>query len=114
MAEELKPLAGPFEYLTIDDGQSVRFRPVGWEYGTSVIVPTGAPAGTTKTVNTLRVKVRPEDKSAFPYYWDLTAQTLIAQLRPMLLQPGYDHGEYTITKHGVAPKARFTVGFQPL
>jgi len=46
-------------------------------------------------------------------YWDITSQLLVAQMLPYLEGPGYKDKVFTITKHGVAPKARFTLEVKP-
>jgi hypothetical protein len=50
-----------------------------------------------------------EDKAHFPFYYDVTSKTLRAQLVPLL--PGIiaRGARITVTKHGVAPAARFTL-----
>lgn len=62
-----------------------------------------------KRIRALRVWVPKEIKLLFPYYWDITSQTLIAQLMPALEAPGWEAKKYKITKYGVAPKARFSL-----
>lgn len=72
----------------------------------------GVPSG--GEVEVLRVHVERESKPAGLAYWDVTQKTLIAQLLPLLAMPRFDAFEYAITKHGVAPKSRFTVEKAPL
>lgn len=103
-------LPGPFEILELDDGESLITRIHKWDIGEVTIHPSYKPEG--KEILALRIHVPPESKEYFPYYWDITSQTLIAQLLPYLRQPGFINKEYTITKHGVAPRARFTLGIK--
>jgi len=112
MYEELKELAGPFEIFELTDGQTYRLRVTGWELGKVMIHPADRPAG--KLIRALRVRVPAEIKTDYPPYWDITSQRLVAQLLPYLQQPGYVSKEFVITKHGVAPKARFTLEVRPL
>jgi hypothetical protein len=111
---ELPSLSGPFEILDLEDGGSISIIPVTWERGTMQIKPLRNGGTTTLIITALRIHVSPETKGAPPNYWDITSKTLQAQLMPLLLLPGYDAFRYVITKHGVAPKARFTLERAPL
>jgi hypothetical protein len=101
------PILEPYEVLELQDGQSIAFHVERYEEGTMFIKPTATPEG--KDVEVCRVFVPVADKSHFPYYYDLTAKTLRAQLVPMLPSVIAGRRLITITKRGVAPKARFTV-----
>jgi hypothetical protein len=95
------------EILELTDGESKALHITGWELGEMDIQPRdGRPE---KRIRVLRVKVPPAEKPAGPAYWDITGQTLIEQLLPYLHQPNYQRFTFTITKYGVAPKARFGV-----
>ena len=109
MSEELRRLLGPYELLDLDDRGSVRIQIVSSERGTIIIHPKypGAPA--EKEIPVLRVHLKPGSKPYPPMYWDITSKTLQAQLWPLLLQAGFENYEYVITKHGIAPRARFTL-----
>jgi hypothetical protein len=101
-------LPTPYEILELPDHGVLSTRISSYEIGEMTITPRdGRP---TKVIPTLRITVPTTDKTHFPFYWDITAQTLIAQLVPFLLKPGYQSKRFTITKQGVAPKARFTLG----
>lgn len=100
-------LAGPFEILELEDGETLTTKILRWEIGEVTIHPAYQPGG--KDIIGLRVHVPEDQKEFFPYYWDITGQTLVAQLVPYLRQPGFDTKTYTITKHGVAPRARFSL-----
>mgnify|MGYP001578388062 FL=1 len=100
-------IESPYELLELADGASLRIHVERWEEGTSPVTPRdGRPA---KVVRALRLHVPRADKAMFPWYWDLTSQTLIAQLLPML--PGIRDGKrlVVITKRGTGPSARFAV-----
>ena len=114
MAAEVGRLPEPYEILDLGDGASEAFVPVKYERGTMIIHPRyrGAPA--EKEIPVLRVHVRTEDKAFFPHYWDVTSKTAAAQLLPMLMDPRARDYMITVTKHGVAPRARFTVSRAPL
>lgn len=114
MAEGLRPLPGPYEILDLPDGESVRLQIVSYERGSMVIHPTypGAPA--EKEIPALRVHLAPGVKPYPPQYYDVTSKTLTAQLLPLLMARGFENYVYVVTKHGVAPRARFTLERVPL
>ena len=103
----MERLPGPFEILELEDEGVLETRILRWEVGEVEIHPAVKPEG--KWIKALRVHVPETDKDYFPFYWDITAQTLLAQLIPYLERPGYERRTYKITKHGVAPRARFTL-----
>lgn len=109
MAEELRRLPGPYELLDLKDEESLTVRVVSWERGTVIIHPKypGAPA--EKEIVVLRLHLAAGVKPYPPMYYDVTSKTLMAQLRPMLMERGFELYQYIITKHGVAPRARFTL-----
>ena len=96
----------PYEILELGDGSSMSTHVVGWELGTMDLVPRDGRA--PKTVKTLRLHVPAADKTHYPPYWDLTAQTLIAQLLPRLDSIVKDKKTLTIKKSGSGPGARFS------
>ena len=101
-------LQGPYEILELGDGETLTTGILRWQEGEVEIHPAYKPEG--KMITALRIHVPEKDKEYFPYYWDVTSQTLVAQLLPYLERPGYERRIYAITKHGVAPRARFTLG----
>ena len=107
MAEDLQPLAGPYEIFEMTDGETRTFQVASWKLGTIGIQTAEAPAG--KLVKTLRIYVPQIHKPLGVNWWDVTSQTLIAQLLPYLELPGFETKKFTVTKYGVKPKARFTV-----
>lgn len=109
MSEELRRLVGPYELLDLPDRGSVRFVPVSSEFGSMLIHPRSEGAPAEKEIPVLRVHIKAEFKAYPPYYWDITSKFVHAQLRPMLGESGFENYLYTITKYGVAPRARFTV-----
>ena len=104
-------LPGPYEILDLEDGQSVTLDITSWEEGDVVIHPYRAPEGIVVTA--LRVHVTPESKKTVPYYWDITAKTLIAGLKPLLIAGKHLDNYIKITKVGERPRARFMVELIP-
>jgi hypothetical protein len=111
MAEQVTELAGPYEIFELVDGEVRQLRITSWQTGAVTIYPPHKPGG--KVVTALRVHVPEDQKDFFPYYWDITGKTLVAQMVPFLEQPGYQDKVFTVTKHGVAPKARFSLKVGP-
>jgi hypothetical protein len=105
--EELQFLEGPYEIFELGDGGKYTFRPTKWKLGWMEIHPRWLPK--PKRIKALRIWIPEEYKPLFPDYWDVTAQTLIAQLVPILERPDFTELLITVTKYGVAPKARFKV-----
>lgn len=103
----METLPGPYEILELEDRETLVTRVSKWEVGEVKIHPAYKPEG--KMVTALRIHVPQADKEYFPFYWDITSQTLAAQMLPFLEQPHYEVKKYIITKHGVAPRARFTL-----
>jgi len=113
MAEELRPLVGPYEILELGDGESVTLEITSWERGSMEIRPRWPGAPPVKVIPALRVHLTERSKPYPPRYYDITAKTLQAQLLPLLSEPGFERYEYVITAHGVAPKKRFTLERRP-
>lgn len=113
MAENLRPLPGPYEMLDLPDRGSVTLKILSWERGSIVIHPRypGAPA--EKVIEALRVHLPADVKEFPPMYYDITSKTLNAQLLPLLSAADFKDYSYTIVKHGVAPRARFTLERTP-
>ena len=103
----MERLEGPFEILELEDEGALTTRIMRWQLGEVEIHPSYKPEG--KWIKALRIHVPEADKQYFPFYWDVTSQTLLAQLLPYLERTGYERRTYTIVKHGVAPRARFTL-----
>lgn len=105
--EGLAELEGPYEILELGDGGTLTLHPLAFSTGTMLIHPRWQPQG--KRIKAIRVWVPESDKPLFPDYFDITASTLVAQLEPVLRRSDLRGLELVITKHGVAPKARYTV-----
>lgn len=114
MAAVLRRLPGPYEILDLQDQGRMALRLVSWERGTMIIHPRNAGAGEEKEIDIIRLHLAAGVKAVPPNYYDVTSKTLQAQLLPMIMERGFERFEYTITKYGVAPRARFTVERRPL
>lgn len=104
-------LAGPFEILELADGQVIAFSVVRWELGEMTIVPRW-PGAAAKEIRVLRLWVSPGDKPIGLSYWDITSQTAIAQIVPLLQAPPGPPWKVQLRAYGVAPRKRFTVTVQ--
>jgi hypothetical protein len=100
-------LQGPSEIFEIEDGVTVDLSISSWVIDQAVIRPAHAPQG--KVIEVLRVFVPTSAKAHFPYYWDITATTLIAQLRPWLEKPGFETKKFRVTAHGAGVQKRFAL-----
>lgn len=97
----------PHELLELADGGFIQTRVDRFEVGEMDISPRdGRPP---KTIKAIRIHVPPADKPFFPFYWDLTAGTLVAQMEPMLPGIVQRKAVLKITKRGTGPSARFSV-----
>ena len=112
---ELDELRGPFELLELKPDEERWIAPRMWDMGFKRIQPKDRPA---KDIVMLRLYVdesAPKGaKNSFPPYWDLGAQTLIAQILPYLLpdntvQPVFLH----VQKQGKGRTARFRLTVEP-
>jgi len=108
----LSPLLGPYEILELGDGGVKELIVTRWQLGRMTIHPR--PMGAPKGIVALRVYVPERIKPLYPDYYDIAAQTLIAQLQPILEAGGYERKVITITKHGTGSQARFSVKVTPL
>lgn len=105
MFEDLEELTS-LEILELGDGGTYELRPISHKLGKTTIRTVRQPEG--KTIQVLRLYVQPEEKAVGPNYWDITSQTLIAQILPRLQADRVEGRIFKITKHGIAPQARFT------
>jgi hypothetical protein len=110
--EKLPLLPEPFELLELADTTTAELAPISYVMGKATIRPRdGSPP---KSIPVLRLNVAPEDKATVPRWWDVTSKTLMAGLLGFLEAPGARRWRFLITKHGVAPTARFTIDARPL
>ena len=99
------------EILELAPGESRSFTVLWAEEGRTIINPRdGRPP---KEIPVLRLHVDPKDKPTFPQYYDVTGITLQAQLKPLVLAPGYVARRFTVQKVGSGPQARFTMTSSP-
>jgi hypothetical protein len=104
-------IQSPYEILELGDGGKIVTPILKWEIGVMTINRRSDKV--IKEVQVLRIFIPHEVKPIFPDYYDLTSTTLIAQLLPQLQQPTFVNNVFTITKIGVAPRARFTLEVAP-
>jgi len=112
--EELPEIPPPYEILQLADRQSITIRPIRWELGWMIIHPRYPMAPPEKKVYVIRLHVDPRVKPLFPYYYDITPRTLVAQLLPILKAPDWRKKEFKITAIGVAPRKRFMIEVIPV
>lgn len=103
----VSPLPGPYEIFDLGDGGIKDLIITKFQVGRMTIHPR--PLGVPKDIVALRVWVPPNIKPLYPDYYDITGQTLVAQLLPILEAGGYTRKVFTITKHGSGPDARFSL-----
>ena len=103
----MEKLEGPFEILEMQDQEIIEFHIEKYEVGEMLIHPFYQKSG--KVIKALRVHLSKEEKTFFPFYWDLTAQTLIAQVLPVLKFGNFKDKMFRIQKFGVKPRARFSL-----
>lgn len=109
--ENVPELPGPYEILELADGQTVTLHPERFDLGWMPITPTDGRPG--KKIIALRLHVRRADKPIGPSFYDVTAQHLVNDLLPIVEPPRLPGYAVRITKHGFAPRARFTVEVIP-
>lgn len=100
-------LPEPYEIFDLTDGASVEMRVYGWKQGTMIIVPKGS--SIQKEIPAMRVIIDPEHKRLGPAYWDITSKLLQQQLIEIFKTPSLTSYIIKVTKHGIAPVARFEV-----
>ena len=115
---DLGEIKGPYEILDLRDGDEATIKPLYCEIGKMFIKPRYRPDG--KWIVCLRVFVPSGrelgEKDSFPFWWDVTAQTLAAQLFMRLdenLRPAQPE-LWKVKKVGNGPIARFSVEVIPL
>jgi len=106
-------LAGPYELLELMDKQSLELVITGKQIGEIEIHPRYAGAPASKVVKALRVLVDPKTKALGPAWWDITSQTLIAQLGPFLEKIPAAGVRVKLTAYGVAPSKRYSMELVP-
>jgi len=109
LSEKAGVLSGPYEILELRDGQDVTLKVLAYEMGRMRIRPRYPGAPESKEITALRLRVSPARKVLGPPFWDVTSQTLIAQLKPHLDDLVRTGRDVRITAHGEAPRKRFTL-----
>lgn len=100
-------LEKPMELLELADGQSLTMTVTKFIDGETEIEPGYLPKGVKKRIKCLRVYVPRAEKPAGADYWDITSQTLIYTLLPLL--QGALPVKVQVTAHGWAPRKRSSV-----
>ena len=99
----------PVEFWDMEDGETRTVKVERYVEGWTYIAPRYPGAPEKKRVNVLRLHLQPGSKPTLPYYWDITSGHLAVGLRPHLARPDLADLSFTITKFGVAPRARFSL-----
>jgi len=102
-------LPEPYEILELRDGEGVTLKVSGYVRGEMRIKPRYPGAPEEKVIRALRLQLSAGVKTVGPSFWDVTSQTLIAQLTPHLEDLVRSGREFRITAHGEAPRKRFTL-----
>lgn len=100
-------LSAPMEILELNDGESISFHVENFQIDQGIIRPAHAPGG--KAIEILRLHVPQAEKKMFPYYWDVTGQGAIAQLRPILESGAFAGRAFRLTASGFGAKKRYAV-----
>jgi len=111
---ELPVLEPPYEILEMRAGEIVKLRVLKYGVGTIEIKPRYPRAPPRKIVKAIRIWVPKELKRTVPYYFDLTAGTLVAGVLPLLEKGLHKENLICIRKVGYPPKARFEVWLEPI
>jgi hypothetical protein len=94
--------------LELQDRQGIIITPIKYEIFEYTIFPKYL-QGQSKKIKILRIYVPKEEQLFGPGYWDITSQTLIATLLPILKQKTLGSFKVQIVAIGVAPAKRFSV-----
>ncbi len=106
-------LPGPYEIHELADLEHRQLTVIGFTVGEVVIHPRYAGAPAEKTVRAMRLVVPATEKTTGMAYWDITSQTLVAQLEPILKAAAGAPVRIKLTAHGVAPTKRYAVEIIP-
>ena len=106
---EVRLLPEPYEILELRDDEGVTLKASAYVLGRMSIKPRYPGAPETKLIQALRLQLPAGVKTVGPSFWDVTSQTLIAQLKPHLEDLIRTGREFRITAHGEAPRKRFTL-----
>lgn len=109
---ELPVLEGPYEYLKLEDGESVTFHVIKWELGRAESHPPWRPPGVLEWYRVLRLHLPTTEKPTYPHWVDVGQKTLVPQLIPLLPRAKAQGVGITIEAVGVGPKKRFSTGLE--
>lgn len=105
----LATLEGPYELLELRNQEIFSFLPLKYETGLMQISTRRFNPGVSKEIKVLRIWFDADPNVPGLDYRDITSQTLIVQLEPILKTAIKDKLRITIKAYGVAPTKRFTV-----
>ena len=105
----LEILPRPYEFLEINDGESQDLNIVNYKEGSVVIVPRLPNPQIPKQITVLRVYYDRDPSLPGIEYYDVSSQTLIYQLAPMLDDIIKEKKIVRISAYGKGVKKRFTV-----
>jgi hypothetical protein len=104
-------LSTPYEIYEWSDGETHEFTILSYDDGLLTIHPRDGRE--PKEVKVLRLHVPESEKESYPFYWDLTSQRLVGQLRAMLPPTLLGPLKVKITAIGKPPRTHFSVSFLP-
>ena len=104
-------IASPYDILELRPEGELVTRVKGYEEGPIPITPRDGRSA--KIVMGVRLFVPPEDKQTAPYYWDVTAQTVLPTLREVAAQAIGSKRWIRLHKYGSGVGARFGVELLP-
>jgi len=94
--------------LELGDREGIIITPIKYEIFEYTIHPKYM-QGQPKKIKILRIWVPKQEQLFGPGYWDITSQTLIATLLPILKEKKLGTFKVKIVALGVAPAKRFSV-----
>jgi len=101
----------PYDLLELRPEGELVTRVLAVEQGPIPVTPRdGRPP---KVVQAIRLTVPPEDKQTAPYYWDVTAQTVLPTLREVAIIAIGSKRWIRLHKYGSGVGARFGVELLP-
>lgn len=109
---ELPVLEGPYDYLKLEDGESVTFHVIKWELGRAESHPPWRPEGVLVWSRVLRLHLPTTEKPAYPHWIDVGQKTLVPQLTAVLPRAAMERAGITIVAVGAGAKKRFSVGLE--
>lgn len=107
----MEELSQPHEIYEWTDGETREFTILRHEDGLLTIHPRDGRE--PKEIEVLRIHVPETEKESYPYYWDMTSQRLVHQLRNMLPPTLIGPFKVKVTAIGRPPRTHFSVSRLP-